>query len=56
MGCKIRFTHRHGNLEGSLPAPGWVQNFVRPLFRKEVQLDELGVIEHELDLQEASSD
>lgn len=49
--CKIGFTHRHGNFEGSLPVPGWIQKFIRRLFCKEIQLDKLGVIEHKLDLQ-----
>ena len=43
-------THGHVNFKHSLSVPGRVQDFVRTLFRKEIQLDKLGMVEYKLDL------
>ena len=44
-------TYRHGDLEQPLPVSRRIQNFIRTLFRKEVELNKLRVVEYELDLQ-----
>ena len=54
--CEIRFTHRHGDLESSLPVSGGVQNLIWTLLREKIQLDKLRVIEYKLNLRAASLD
>ena len=53
---KIQFTYRHGDLERSLPVPGRIQNFIWALLREEVQLGNLRIVEHQLDLRATSLD
>jgi hypothetical protein len=50
----IGTTHGHGNFERSFSVPGMIQKFVRALFRKEIQLDKLGIVEYELNLRTRS--